>query len=102
MNTHAPPSPLRRLRTFALWEGSTLLLLVCVAVPLKHLAGWPTGVAVLGPVHGLAFLAYLWAVAEAVSTGSWRRAEVARLLVGALVPFGACVNARWLRQRAAA
>jgi Domain of unknown function (DUF3817) len=53
---------LRRPKTASLVEGLTLVLLVCVAVPLRHLAGWPVVTAVMGPVHGLAFLFYVWTV----------------------------------------
>jgi len=93
---------LRRLRTFALAECTTLLLLLFIAVPLKHLAGWPVGVAVMGPVHGLAFLAYLWALCEAMSSGAWRGTEVVRLLMAALVPFGAWFSLRQIDRKATA
>ncbi len=33
----------------------TLIGLLLVAVPLKHFFGWPLGVRILGPLHGLAF-----------------------------------------------
>ena len=92
---------LRRLRAFALAEGTTLLLLLFVAVPLKHLAGWPTGVTWMGPVHGLAFLAYLWALCEAMSSGAWRGGEVVRLFLAALVPFGVWFSLRQIHRKAA-
>ncbi len=47
-------SQLRRLELASLVEATTLVLLVGVAVPLKHFAGQPTAVAVMGPIHGLA------------------------------------------------
>ena len=50
---------LRRMRVVSLIEGSTLLLLLLVAVPLKHLAGIFVATRIMGPVHGLAFLAYM-------------------------------------------
>ena len=79
---------LRRLRVASLVEATTLLLLLGAAVPLKHLAGWPTGVAVMGPVHGLAFLAYIWTALETAAGGGWSRTETARVLVVAFLPFG--------------
>ncbi|HMA50030.1 MAG TPA: DUF3817 domain-containing protein [Magnetospirillaceae bacterium] len=47
------------LRAVALVEGSAFLLLLFVAVPLKHLAGIDAPVLILGPLHGIAFLAYV-------------------------------------------
>jgi integral membrane protein len=45
---------LRRLEIASLLEV-TLILLLFVGVPMKHLGGWPAATAVLGPVHGAAF-----------------------------------------------
>ena len=93
---------LRRLGAVSLAETTTLLLLVGVAVPLKHLAGMPQGVRVMGPVHGLVFLSCLWCVIETAAAGDWRPADVTRLVVGALVPFGGLASAALARRRLAA
>lgn len=85
-------SQLRRLRLASLGEGTTLILLVGIAVPLKYLAGQPLGVRVMGPVHGLMFLAYLWTSVQTVAGGGWSGRDIARLLIGALVPFGGFLN----------
>ena len=92
---------LRRLKLASLMEGSTLALLVFVAVPLKHLCGWPAAVAVLGSVHGLAFLFYMLSVIEAVAAGEWTRGEAVRLLLTAFIPFGGFANLPFLSRRAA-
>lgn len=91
-----------RLRIASWAEGATLLALLGIAVPLKHFAGLPIATAVMGPVHGLAFLFYLWAVAAAVSGGGWRGSEVARLVLAAFIPFGALAVQPLLRRRLAA
>ncbi|HYD64444.1 DUF3817 domain-containing protein [Azospirillum sp.] len=93
---------LRRMRVVSLLEGSTLLLLVLVAVPLKHLAGLPVATAIMGPVHGLAFLLYVWMLLQTVSGGGWSRAETFRLVMAAFIPFGAFLNERALARRQAA
>ncbi len=96
----SPPShdlpALRRLRLMALIEGATLVCLIFVAVPLKHLLGISIGVRLMGPIHGVAFIAYAWAVMAAVSGGGWMPREIARLAVGALIPFASFINERWL------
>jgi len=92
---------LRRMRAVSLLEGSTLLLLLLVAVPLKHLAGASVATHIMGPIHGLAFLAYLWMLIQTVSGGGWSRSETTRLVVAALIPFGAFVNERALARRQA-
>lgn len=69
-----------------------------MAVPLKHLFDLPIAVRIMGPVHGTAFIAFLWALTAAVSAGGWRRSDITRLLVGALIPFASFANERWLRR----
>lgn len=93
---------LRRMRVVSLIEGTTLLVLVLVAVPLKHLAGLPRATSIMGPIHGVAFLTYCWMLIQTVSGGGWSRAETLRMAVAALIPFGAFVNERALACRQAA
>jgi integral membrane protein len=94
-------SQIRRLEAASLVEGSTLVLLLFVAAPLKHLGGWPAASAMLGPAHGLAFLFYVWTTIETASGGGWTRREVARLLLVAFVPFGGFANLPFIRRKAA-
>ena len=76
-----------------------MIITLLVAVPLKHWAGMPGAVRILGPLHGLAFLAFCWAVINASSEGWLSRSDVARLLAGAFIPLGGVVNERWLKRR---
>jgi integral membrane protein len=87
---------LRQLEIASLAEAVTLAVLVLVAVPLKHLGGWDLGVRLVGPVHGFAFVAYLWNVWQAGTVARWRGAELARLAVCALIPLGGFLNWPWL------
>ncbi len=91
----------RRLEAASVIEATTLLLLVLVAVPLKHMAGWPLGVRMMGPVHGLAFLFYGWTAVETVAGGGWRRPEIMRLLLVAFIPLAGFANVAFLRRKAA-
>ncbi|WP_078034658.1 DUF3817 domain-containing protein [Massilia sp. KIM] len=103
MNTETPRPfhavPSRRLfRRAALLEGSTLLLLVLVAVPAKHLLGEPGLVRALGPLHGLAFLFYLWALMGVSADASWPRGRTALLVLAACLPFGSFIALRRMRE----
>lgn len=89
---------LRRLRLLGLAEGVTLLLLVFVAVPLKRLAGVALATRIMGPVHGLLFLAYVYTLVEAISSGGWPRRAVVRAALACLVPFGTFLNDRAIRR----
>jgi integral membrane protein len=90
---------LKQLEIMSIIEATTLVTLVCIAVPLKHMFGWPLGVKILGPIHGLAFLAYVWTAVQTVAGGGWQRWEIVRLFVVAFIPFAGFFNIDWLRRR---
>ncbi|PNM91469.1 DUF3817 domain-containing protein [Achromobacter xylosoxidans] len=79
-------------------EGVTLLALLGIAVPLKHLAGMPQGVSWVGPVHGVAFMVYIALACNVASAQGWPRQRLVWTLVATLVPFGGFVIARSLRR----
>lgn len=88
---------LHRLRLVGLLEGVTLLLLLLVAVPLKHAAGLPQAVSVIGPIHGLVFILYAVTLIEAISAGGWTRRAAVLAVLACLLPFGTFLNDRRLR-----
>ena len=92
---------LKRLRFASITEAITLAVLVVVAVPLKHIAGWEAGVKLLGPLHGFAFLLYVWCVSQAVSVGHWSPREIARLIIVAFVPLAGFTTIGLIRRKAA-
>ena len=92
-------SLLGQLKLASVIEAATLALLVCVAVPLKHLWDWPIGVRAIGPVHGLAFIFYGWALLQTVGAGLWQRRHIALLAASAFVPFAGLLASRYIRRR---
>lgn len=98
----APIAPLHTLRLASLAEGSTLLLLVLVAVPLKRLAGWSFGVSVMGPLHGAAFLIYAVMVLQHLTDRRIAHREAVQLLLAAFVPFGVLLVGRVFKRNALA
>ena len=96
---HTDSKQLRWLRIAAIAEATSLLLLVGVAVPLKHLGDWPLAVRFVGPVHGFAFVAYLWLVLQSLSAGLLSRGEAARLATSAFVPAAGYLAAHSLAHR---
>lgn len=94
-----PTRPLRHLQLASLFEGLTLLGLLGVAVPLKHLADMPQAVSMMGPMHGVAFLIYLWVVINGAAGDDWKTNDVARLLGAAFIPFGFISTLRFVKRR---
>lgn len=89
----------KRLRLVGFVEGTTLIVLVFVAVPLKYLAGWPTGTALMGPIHGASFLLYIVTLIEVSSSRLLNRAETIRTFAACMVPFGPFLNDGLMRQK---
>ena len=76
------------LRWAALFEGSSLLLLLFVAMPLKYVAGIPEAVRIIGPIHGVLFLSFL--VLLFLHAGK-RELSLLKTLMGVVasfIPFG--------------
>ncbi|NBU44993.1 MAG: DUF3817 domain-containing protein [Betaproteobacteria bacterium] len=87
----------RSFRFAALLEGSSLLFLMLVAVPLKHLMGMASVSSTAGLVHGVCFLAYVWAVTDDLLVnhrGNWWPLLA---VFCALVPFGTFALLWWQR-----
>jgi integral membrane protein len=91
-------NPIPILRTTALIEGVSFLILLGVAVPLKYLAGMPQAVKVAGWTHGLLFIAFCAALVHTASAARWPAARTATIFVAALLPFGPFVVDRRMKQ----
>jgi integral membrane protein len=99
--TEAPTTEaaLLRYRVMAYVVGTLLVLLVCVAVPLKYWADRPTLTTVLGIAHGYLYMTLLLTIADL-----WRRRRfplVAVLLVAlaGTIPFLSFVAERQVTAR---
>ena len=95
-------TPIGRLRLAGYVEGTTLLVLLFIGVPIKYGIGDPTVVSVVGPIHGFAVVCYLILAANAVFGGGWKAPEAVRVLVAAAVPFGPFINDGFLARKSAA
>jgi integral membrane protein len=90
-------SPLKALRLVAFLEGMSFLLLLLIAMPLKYVWDMKLGVRILGPVHGLLFVAFLGAVWHAGLERDWPLRRYVWALVASLIPGGTFVLDRSLK-----
>jgi len=90
---------LGRMRLASILEATTLAVLVFVAVPLKHVFGMPQLVSAMGPVHGLAFLFYIWMLIQSHFQIGWTGREWLRMVACAFIPLAGFINERLLKQR---
>ncbi|TFZ45101.1 DUF3817 domain-containing protein [Stenotrophomonas maltophilia] len=76
------------LRRLCLLEAATLLALLLVAVPLKHVAGLPLAVSIGGPMHGFVFLLFALYVVRLVVAGHLSARRAGALVLAACLPLG--------------
>jgi integral membrane protein len=79
----------------ALAEATSFLALL-VASYFKHQGEGETGVSVLGPIHGVLFLAYCGIALSIRAEQGWSAMTTFWILVGAVLPFGGYVVDWWL------
>lgn len=89
----------KRFISLGRWEGTSLLLLMGVAMPLKYMFDSPGAVRVVGMAHGILFLAYCAAAIILAGRERWGASKLARCLIASCLPFGTFVFERELRNR---
>ena len=89
---------LRNFRYVALVEATTFLALL-IASAIKNTGGSEVGVQILGPIHGLLFIAYVVFALNLRQPAGWTGAQTAWILIGAVLPFGGYVVDWWLLRR---
>ncbi len=93
---------LQFFRVIALIEGVTTIALFLVAMPLKYAFDNPALVPPVGMTHGVAWLAYVVAMAICLPGAGFSAWEWLRTFVAALFPFGTFVNDNLVKRKAAA
>ena len=78
-----------QLRIIGFLEGISLLILVFVAVPLKHFLGNPIVSQMLGPIHGCLFLLFIFFSISVGIEQNWKfKITTWKVLIACLIPFG--------------
>lgn len=88
---------LRNFRHVALLEATSFLLLL-LASYVKHFHDQAIGVQVLGPIHGLLFVAYVVIALSIRDDYGWSGRTTLLILLGAVLPFGGYFVDRWLER----
>ena len=86
---------IRTMRIVAILEATSFLALL-VATYIKYSDDAPGGVQILGPVHGLLFIAYVLMALNLRASAGWDTRTTALVLLGAVFPFGGFVVDRTL------
>ncbi len=78
----------KNFKTVAYAEAYSLLALFFIAMPLKYFAGLPLAVRIVGMVHGLLFMMYIyWAIQLSVKH-KWPASKLVWICAISSIPFG--------------
>ncbi len=78
---------IKLFRLITLLEGSSYLLLLFVAVPLKYLMGDESYVKLLGMPHGVLFIAYIILSFVMRKKMNWNTTSFIIILLASIIPF---------------
>jgi integral membrane protein len=92
---------LQSFRWVALLEGTSYVLLLGVAMPMKYWADLPSAVRIAGSLHGALFVAYGVCAALLLVRGQWSFGRAAAAMGVSLVPFATFVFDRSIRRELA-
>ena len=79
---------LGRLRLMAYIEGISLLFILFVTMPLKYGFNYPEPNKVIGLIHGLFFIMYVFAVVQIKIEQQWGSRKTFLALLASVIPFG--------------
>ena len=87
--THFFKTQVGRLRLIGYLEGLSLIVLLFVAIPLKHFYNEPGLVSNMGPIHGSLFLLFVYTAISVGVTEKWKFKETTwKVLLACIIPFG--------------
>jgi integral membrane protein len=77
-----------RLRIIGLLEGTSYLLLLGIAMPLKYMMGFPQAVQVIGMAHGILFILFIALTVQSTIIFRWSVKKLLILWIASILPFG--------------
>ena len=93
-------SELTKFRLINKVEGYSFLLLLFIAMPLKYMAGFPIATKIMGMIHGILFIAFVYQLFIAKDDTPFSAKETALFFVLSLVPFGTFYTEKLCKQKA--
>ena len=80
-------NPVSLLRSVALLEAVSYLLLLFIAMPLKYLWSMPLAVRVVGSIHGALFVIFCIALWRVLMHTKWPFSRAMLVFIASLLPF---------------
>ena len=97
--TKGQNSVLKNLTIMGYLEGTSFLLLLGIAMPLKYMLGIPEAVKYVGMAHGALFIAYILVLLIATSKIKMPLWAMPAGVLGSFLPFGPFIFDHLLKKR---
>jgi integral membrane protein len=88
----------KRFRWISLIEGTSFLLLLFIAMPLKYTMDMPLAVTYVGWAHGVLFVLYIYLVFPTARSLKWGFSRTLFALMASVLPFGPFIFDRNLKK----
>ncbi|WP_296683466.1 DUF3817 domain-containing protein [Flavobacterium sp.] len=79
---------LKFFKIIALLEGTSLLLLLLFAMPMKYMFHEPIFVKIIGMAHGILFVAYIIMAIMQKIESNWSFKTLGIISIASVIPFG--------------
>jgi len=89
--------PIFRLRSIALIEGFSFLLLLFVSMPLKYYMGMRGFSFYVGALHGALFVIYIFIALDNIARQRLNIIQFIRVIIASVIPFGTFFNDSMLK-----
>jgi len=81
-------SELKKFRLINKIEGYSFIILLFIAMPLKYSFGFPIATKIIGMIHGLLFMMFIYQLIESMREVPFSKKEALYYFILSLVPFG--------------
>ncbi len=81
-------SELKKFRLINKVEGYSFIILLFIAMPLKYSFGFPIATKVMGMIHGLLFMMFVYQLIESMRAVPFNKKEALIYFILSLIPFG--------------
>jgi len=69
-------------------EGISYLILLFIAMPLKYYFAYPLATKIVGMIHGVLFIAFVYQLWQAKKAVNFSTSQTVKYFILSLVPFG--------------
>ena len=79
---------IKKLINISIIEGISLIILVFIAMPIKYILHYPIAVRIMGSIHGILWLIFLYILYRNVKENELDKNTVIKLVIFSVIPFG--------------